>query len=197
MSVQAADLNPGQGLIQEITASGALSLGDVLVDGDLHGLVMLDIASGAKGPVKYGPGTWNVAKTSGTMTKGDEVCWDDTNNIASKTMTLGKRMGIVAKDAATGDTYVAVHVGPGPKQAAVAAALTDNSGGAAADGTIGAVTTFTPSVAWNGSSVFPSAADATAIATAITALMAAVKELSTKQNEVVAGLKTAGLMANA
>lgn len=51
-------------------------------------------------------------------------------------------------------------------------------------------------VAWNGSSVYPSAADATAIAAAITALMAAVKELSTKQNAVIASMKTAGVMAS-
>lgn len=87
-------------------------------------------------------------------------------------------------------------ISPAISQAAVVAALTDNSGGASADGTIGAVTTFTPSVAWNGSSVYPSAADATAIAAAITALMAAVKELSTKQNAVIASLKTAGVMAS-
>jgi len=87
-------------------------------------------------------------------------------------------------------------ISPAISQASVVAALTDNSGGASADGTIGAVTTFTPSVAWNGSSVYPSAADATAIAAAITALMAAVKELSTKQNEVIAALKTAAVMAS-
>jgi hypothetical protein len=111
-----------------------------------------------------------------------------------------------------------------------ATALTDNSGGAAADGTIGvvtaptaltdstggaasatlaAITTFTPSVAWNGSSVFPSAADATAIAAAITseknsiaslaarqaedrtaiiALTDAIKELSTKINTIISDL---------
>lgn len=73
--------------------------------------------------------------------------------------------------------------------------LTDNSGGASADGTIGAVTTFTPSVAWNGSSVYPSAADATAIAAAITALMAAVKELSTKVNAILASLRAGGALA--
>ena len=82
-------------------------------------------------------------------------------------------------------------------QAAVVAALTDNSGGASADGTIGAVTTFTPSVAWNGSSVYPSAADATAITAAITALKDAVKELSAKQASVLTSLKNANLMASA
>ena len=82
-------------------------------------------------------------------------------------------------------------------RAAVITALTDNGGGATANDTIAAVTTFTPSVAWNGSSVYPSAADATAIAAAITALTDAVKELSTKQNAVIAAMKTAGLMATA
>lgn len=54
-----------------------------------------------------------------------------------------------------------------PVQAAVVTAITDNSGGAAA------------------------------IAAAITALMAAVKELSTKQAEVLTSLKNANLMASA
>ena len=89
------------------------------------------------------------------------------------------------------------NIAPAISQASVVAAITDNSGGAAADGTIAAVTTFTPSVAWDGAAVFPSAADATAIGAAITALMAAVKELSTKQNAVIAALKTAGIMASA
>lgn len=46
-------------------------------------------------------------------------------------------------------------------------ALTDSTGGSVST-TLAAITTFTPSVAWNGSSVYPSAADATAIAAAIT-----------------------------
>ena len=57
--------------------------------------------------------------------------------------------------------------------------ITDNSGGTNATDTISAVTTFTPTVAWNGSAVYPSAADATAIATAITALMLAAGTIVT------------------
>jgi hypothetical protein len=71
--------------------------------------------------------------------------------------------------------------------------LTDSSGGAAADGTIGAVGTFTPSVAWNGSSVYPSAADATSIATRITALKDAVTELATKINAIETALHASGV----
>ena len=123
-------------------------------------------------------------------------------------------------------------------QAAVVAALTDNSGGAAADGTIAVVTaptaltdngggtadgtvqaqaTFAASAPWNGSSVYPSAADEAAITAialaarnnfkelttrqgenraAIVALTDAVKELAAKQNAVIAALKAAGLMAS-
>jgi hypothetical protein len=63
-------------------------------------------------------------------------------------------------------------------------ALTDNSGGAAADGTIGVVTL--PNLAsWDGATVFPSAAQATAIIAAITANRDAVKELSTKLNALI------------
>lgn len=122
--------------------------------------------------------------------------------------------------------------------AANVAALTDSSGGAAADGTIGAVTApsaltdstggsasttlaaetvFTPSVSWNGSSVYPSAADATAIGaintaqknaiasiaarqaenrTAIIALKDAITELATTLNAEIAAMKTAGLQAS-
>ncbi len=140
-------------------------------------------------------------------------------------------------DAAT--IAAAVAAGGSFAQAAVVAALTDSSGGATADGTIGLVTaptaltdngggtadatveaqsTFAPSVAWNGSSVYPSAADATALTAialaarnnmkelttaqaanrlAIVALTDAVKELSTKVAAILTSLKNAGIMASA
>lgn len=125
------------------------------------------------------------------------------------------------------------------QQAAVVAALTDNGGGTADgtvasmaaavtltdstgksgthDDTLAAVTTFTPSVAWNGSSVYPSAADATAIATAITTLnqnasdtcqkvielvdwqttvQNNIKECTAKIGAILTALKDAGLMAS-
>lgn len=89
------------------------------------------------------------------------------------------------------------NISPAISQASVVSALTDNSGGASADGTIGSIAAFTPSVAWNGSSVYPSAADATAINTSITATKAAVTELATKINAILTALKAAGVMASA
>ncbi len=55
--------------------------------------------------------------------------------------------------------------------------LTDSTGGSATT-TLAAITTFTPSVAWNGSSVYPSAADATAIAAAITSIKNSVASIA-------------------
>lgn len=68
------------------------------------------------------------------------------------------------------------------------AALTDSTGGAASD-TLASVTTFTPSVAWNGSSVYPSAADATAIAAAITSLKNSAASMAAKVNAILTALK--------
>lgn len=68
--------------------------------------------------------------------------------------------------------------------AAVVAALTDNGGGATADGTIGAITLTEP-------------ADLAAQMTINNQLADAVKELSTKVNAILTSLKNAGVMASA
>lgn len=70
--------------------------------------------------------------------------------------------------------------------------LTDSTGlSGSHDDTLAAVTTFTPSVAWNGSSVYPSAADATAIGTAITVLNQNASDTAQKVIELVADMTDA------
>ena len=81
-------------------------------------------------------------------------------------------------------------ISPAISQAAAVTALTDNSGGAAADGTIGIVSYTPPS--WDEGS--PTDADANAIGAAFTACKAAIAELAAKQNAVIAALKSAGIM---
>lgn len=56
--------------------------------------------------------------------------------------------------------------------------LTDNGGGTA-DGTVAAQSTFAGSVAWNGSSVYPSAADEAAITAIALAVRNNMKEVTT------------------
>ena len=67
-----------------------------------------------------------------------------------------------------------------------AAALTDNTTGAAPDGTIADLTAFAASVAWDGATVFPSAADEAAIALIVTQTRDAVGELADQINKVIA-----------
>lgn len=196
-------------LIVPYTPSGAKSKGDVVVANNRIGIVVRDIPANTIGELCVeGTGIFPKLTSGGSaIADGKDVYWKVSGPNISTTPSDGLYLGVtngasVDADAtqtvAFSQTGTAASIGGGGvSQATVVAALTDNSGGATADGTIGAVTTFTPSVAWNGSSVYPSAADATAIAAAITALMAAIKELSTKQNEVIAVLKTAGLMASA
>lgn len=77
--------------------------------------------------------------------------------------------------------------------AADVAALVDNSGGTSGAGTIGVVTNPTIT-GWNGSSFYPTAAQATAIDTAITELTNAVATLAAQNNAMRTSLINAGLM---
>jgi hypothetical protein len=95
---------------------------------------------------------------------------------------------------------------------AVVAALTDNSGGATADGTIGVVTipdALTDSSGGTGSTTLASISDTATknaiaslaaqhakVITAITANRDAIKELSTKLNAILTSLKNGNVMAS-
>lgn len=64
--------------------------------------------------------------------------------------------------------------------------LTDSTGlSGTHNDTLAAVTTFTPSVAWDGAAVYPSAADATAIGTAITVLNQNASDTAQKVIEII------------
>jgi predicted RecA/RadA family phage recombinase len=168
--------------------------------GSIFGVSLGTVLSTVSGEFSVA-GVWTLAKTSAqAWTVGQKIYWDNSNHRCDSDSTVGQLIGVAtavaANPSSTGNVRLNGSVPSaleGPQ--AAEADLTDNSGGAAADGTIAAVTTFTPSLAWNGTDVHPSAADATAIAAAITALMAAVKELSTKQNAVLAKLRIAGIIA--
>jgi predicted RecA/RadA family phage recombinase len=189
----------GDPLMADYTPSAAVSTGDVIIVGDMPLVAHLDMIANRKEALAAGGGVYQVV-ADGAIAAGKRVYWDNTADKVTLTAAGNTSFGWTLTAASNdGDLVYVLHLPMADTAiqsvAATVATLVDNSGGAAADGTIGAVTTFTPSVAWNGSSVFPSAADATAIAAAITALMAAVKELSTKQNAVLTSLKGAGLMA--
>lgn len=95
-------------------------------------------------------------------------------HIADVAATIGTLTGTITPTNAVADTVADI---------TLAAAITDSSGGVdPGNDTIAAITTFSASVSWDGAAVFPSAADETAIAAAITASMAAIAQLAAKAN---------------
>jgi len=91
-------------------------------------------------------GVWTLAKTSAqAWTVGQKIYWDNTNKRCDSDSTVGMLIGIATAVAANPSSTGTVRLnGTSPATSegpqAAEADLTDNSGGAAADGTIGVVT---------------------------------------------------------
>lgn len=171
--------------VNDAEGATAIASGDVVVVGKVAGVALVDIAADAEGSVQI-EGVFQVAKTTSlAISQGDELFWNTSTKKVTKTAT-DFPIGIAYEGAASAATTCYVKLAGGGNsvgQAAVIAALTDNSGGTAADGTIAAITAGTPaSLAAQGT---------------INGLIAdAVTELAAKQNAVIAALKAAGLMAS-
>lgn len=184
------------GTVLTLTAPGAVSGGSGALIGSIFGVAERDLASGEVGGFMV-EGVFYLAKTTGTAwTAGDKLYWNDSTKKLTKTATSGQLVGVATADAASGDTFGYIRLNeavPGllTGSQGTLADLTDSSGGATADGTIGLVTI--PTISWNGSTD-PTAQNATDINAALTALKDAVKELSTKQNALLALLRLAGIL---
>lgn len=135
----------GNPLMVDYTPSGApVALGEVVVVGDTVLVCHRPIADGALGAVAACGGVYEM--TAGeAIAAGKKVYFNTTTNKLVETASGNKLFGFLPPDesaSADGDTVRAVHMPDlsASTYAAVVAALTDNSGGAAADGTIGVVT---------------------------------------------------------
>ena len=88
------------------TPAGALASGDVVVQGDLVGVVLRPLAAGELGALAV-DGVFDFAKNTGVaFTVGTILYWDDTNNVVTSTATGNKQIGKVVKAAASADTTV-------------------------------------------------------------------------------------------
>jgi predicted RecA/RadA family phage recombinase len=175
------------------TPSGAKSKGDIVVTVSRVGVAVRDIAANVAGELMVeGTALFPKSTSGGTaIPDGTRVFWNAGSGIISITATDGLFLGTTVGASADGDATQQVSLNrPGTApfiQAAVVAPLTENAT------TIGGTqdsnfATLAMSVTWNGSSVYPSAADATLI-------IDALRENAAKINAVIAALKTAGLMA--
>jgi predicted RecA/RadA family phage recombinase len=96
------------------TPLGALASGDVVVQGDLVGVVVRPLAVGELGALVV-DGVFDFAKEAGggvTFAVGAIAYWDDTNNVAVATDGAGanKQIGKVVKVAADADATVRVRL---------------------------------------------------------------------------------------
>jgi predicted RecA/RadA family phage recombinase len=88
------------------TPGGALVSGDVVVQGDLVGVVLRPLAAGELGALAV-DGVFDFTKNTGVAyTVGQILYWDDTNNVVTATALGNKQIGKVVRAAATTDTTV-------------------------------------------------------------------------------------------
>jgi predicted RecA/RadA family phage recombinase len=88
------------------TAAGALASGDVVVQGDLVGVVQRPLATGELGALVV-DGVFDFNKSGGiAYTVGQILYWDDTNNVVTATASGNKQIGKVVRAAASADTTV-------------------------------------------------------------------------------------------
>lgn len=136
-------IQPGNTLT--LTAPYAVDSGDGALVGYIFGVAATDMESGDSGEFQL-TGVFLLEKATGSAwAAGERIYWNDSTKKCSDDSTVGQLIGTATAAAASGNTTghvrlngVAPATAEGP-QAAIAD-LTDNSGGATADGTIGAVT---------------------------------------------------------
>jgi predicted RecA/RadA family phage recombinase len=94
----------------DYTATAAVAVGDVVVQGDLVGVVTRPLAISevgsliVSGVLDFNKLT-NVAFTAGTI-----LYWDNTNNVVTATATGNKLIGKVVRAAATTDPTVRIRM---------------------------------------------------------------------------------------
>lgn len=136
-------IQPGE--VLTLTAPYTRTSGQGAQVGSIFGVATSDVTSGDPGEFAT-CGVWSLAKTSAqAWAVGQKVYWDDSNKRCDTDGTVGMLVGVAIAVAANPSStgYVKLNEAvpsssEGPQ--AAEADLVDNSGGAAADGTIGVVT---------------------------------------------------------
>lgn len=94
----------------DYTPGSAVATGDVVVQGDLVGVVKRPLAANEAGALDV-DGVFDFAKaTNVAYTVGTILYWDDTANLVTTTATGNKQIGKVVRVAATTDATVRVRL---------------------------------------------------------------------------------------
>jgi predicted RecA/RadA family phage recombinase len=99
-----------EGSYLDYTATGTIAAGDVVVQGDLVGVVTRSLVNGELGSIAT-CGVFDFTKNTGVaFTVGQILYWDDTANVATTTSAGNKVIGKVVRAAASGDTSVRIRL---------------------------------------------------------------------------------------
>lgn len=99
----------------DYTPESAVSAGDVVVQSDLVGVAVNDIAAGKKGSLVL-DAVIKAPKTAGTSTAiaaGDIVYWDADNKVVTETANSSAALGVAVEAAADSATWCYVLMVPG------------------------------------------------------------------------------------
>jgi predicted RecA/RadA family phage recombinase len=99
-----------EGELIDYTPGSAVAAGEVVVQGELVGVVARPLAAGEAGAILVW-GVFDFAKNTGVAyTVGTILYWDDTNNVVTATATGNKQIGKTIRAAASADTTVRVRL---------------------------------------------------------------------------------------
>ena len=105
---QAVFVNEGD--FVDFAPGSAVAAGEVVVQGDLVGVVMRPLGAGELGSLAV-LGVFDCAKaTNVAYTVGTILFWDDVNNVVTSTSTGNKQIGKVVRAAATADPTVRIRL---------------------------------------------------------------------------------------
>jgi len=96
-----------------LTAPYTVVAGAAARVGKIFGVAVSDTTSGAVGQFKT-EGVFDIAKTTGAISVGDAVYWDNTNKYLTTTAAGNCEVGVCTRAAVSGDTTVRVKLHGGP-----------------------------------------------------------------------------------
>jgi predicted RecA/RadA family phage recombinase len=99
-----------RGDVWKHTAGGNITSGSPVLMGDVLGVALVDITSGATGSVAVG-GVFTITKlTTDVVAQGAALYWDAGNSRLTTTASTNKLAGYAASPAGNGDTTVQVRL---------------------------------------------------------------------------------------
>lgn len=193
-----ATLSHGSPLMVDYTPGSAVTAGQVVILGEMVCVCHTAIPADTLGALAVYGGVYEVTADA-AISANKNVYWDNSTNKITETVGTNKRFGFTL-EAASGDNAKVrvVHIpnnspfGNLASQAAVVAALTDNSGGSA-NSTLAAIDNALTGVDGTGSNAAPLAG----VNTQLGVIRDCIADLAAKQSAILTSLKNAKIMASA